>query len=69
MVYKVKYYLSPYTAKLLSNVSEVNRYNIRASLSGELNVPNASPNTNERTFQWRARQIWNVLPVSLRGIT
>ncbi len=40
--------------KLLSNVSEVNSYNTRASLSGDLRVPNATLNTKKRTFQRRA---------------
>ncbi len=36
-VYKIKNYLAPpYTTKLLSNVSDINSYNIRASLSGDL---------------------------------
>ncbi len=34
-----------------------------------VSVLNASLNTKKRTFQWRATQIWNALPVSLREIT
>ncbi len=42
MVYKVnKYLASAYMTKLLSNGSEVNSYNTRASLNGDLSVPNA----------------------------
>ncbi len=49
MVYKVNNYLVPlYMTGLLSNVSEVNT---RAILGGDFNVPNASLNTNKRTFQ------------------
>ncbi len=70
MVYKVKPYLAPtYMTKLLSNVCDVNSYNTRASLSGDLSIPNTSLNTKKRTCQWRAAQKWNSLPVSLRGIT
>ncbi len=65
MVYKVKHYLSPpYMTKLLRNVSEVNNYNTRATLSGDLSVPNDSLNTKKRTFHWRVTQIWNALSVS-----
>ncbi len=51
--------------QLLSIVSEVNSYNTTASLSDDLNVPNASLNRKKRTFQWRAIEICNGLPVSL----
>ncbi len=59
MVYKVKRYLAPpyMTKVLLSNVSEVNSYNTRASLSGALSVTNASLSTKKRTFQWRVQQM------------
>ncbi len=33
--------------KLLGNVSEVNRFNTRASISSDFSVPNASLNTKE----------------------
>ncbi len=54
--------------KLLSNGSEVNSYNTRASPRGNITVLNASLNPKKRTFQWRVTQIWNALPVSLRGM-
>ncbi len=63
MVYKVNNYLAlSYMTRLLSNVSEVNSYNTRV-----VTIENASLNTKNKTFQWRATQIWNALPVSLRG--
>ncbi len=64
----VKMYLAPpYMATLPNNDSEVNSHSISASINGDLVVPNTS--LEKRTFQWRATQTWNVLPVCLRRIT
>ncbi len=58
VAYEVKHYLAqPIHDKVLSNVSEVSRYNTRASLSADFSVPTSSLNTKMRTFLWRATQL------------
>ena len=67
MIYKIKNNLAPSNlSQLLTYVSSVNAYETRGAVNGDLAVPNVRLVAKKRTFEYRASEIWNSIPGSVR---